>query len=255
MYDSVHFLIVPKMKSPIPNFEPCLEFCTILILYWRKSNLSDMEYLYIDLVIIDSVALTMSLNKSYKVISQTAPPKALVTGPTIFSLLIHVLICVLFQVWIYLYTINQEWFCSISDDFPPCWEPNPGGSFSNRTVLNPNNGTVPPIPAKLDASNCSMEDRTEEYFVEHYGTVALFLFSQFQYIHMSFVFSAGKPFRQPVYKNVYFLLTQIILTASSIFIVLSDAQWVEDIFELKYRGKEDNLPPLPSARDSSFRYV
>ena len=59
-----------------------IQFCSILILYWRKSNLSDMEYLYIDLLIIDLVALTMSLNKAYKTISQTPPPRALVTAPT-----------------------------------------------------------------------------------------------------------------------------------------------------------------------------
>jgi cation-transporting ATPase 13A2 len=57
-----------------------IQFCTILILYWRKSNLSDFEYLYIDLLIIDLVALTMSLNPAYKSISTISPPKALVTG-------------------------------------------------------------------------------------------------------------------------------------------------------------------------------
>lgn len=57
-----------------------IQFCTILILYWRKSNLSDMEYLYIDLLIIDLVALTMSLNRAYSTISEISPPKVLVSG-------------------------------------------------------------------------------------------------------------------------------------------------------------------------------
>ena len=68
---------------------------------------------------------------------------------------------------------------------------------------------------------------------------------------MSFVFSVGKPFRQPIYKNVLFMGALILLTASSIFILLTDAEWVVDLFDLKY----ENLPPVPSRHESRFRYV
>lgn len=61
-----------------------IQFCSILILYWRKTNLSDWQYLYIDLIIIDIVALTMSLSPAYKRISEIPPPKALVTGKYYF---------------------------------------------------------------------------------------------------------------------------------------------------------------------------
>lgn len=147
---------------------------------------------------------------------------------------------------VYKYTINQIWFCSPSDGYPPCWD------ALGHPIINPNNGTIPSSPNTLYyREKCEIEGLEEEYHVEFYGSVALFLFSQFQYIHMSFVFSVGKPFRQPIWKNIYFMAALLILTASSIFILLSDAEWVIHLFELQY----ENLPPIPSATESSFRYM
>lgn len=208
-----------------------IQFCTILILYWRKTNLSDWEYLYIDLIIIDLVALTMSLSHAYDRIADVPPPRALVTASTIFSLLIHIIINVFFQIFVYFYTIYQPWFCSISDDFPPCFA-------GNATISTPNNGTIPASPVM---GNCDMNDLDEEYYPEHYATVALFLFSQFQYIHMSFVFSVGKPFRQPVWRNLVFLGVLLVLTVTSLFFLFTDMTRVIDLFQMKF----DGLPLLP----------
>ena len=68
---------------------------------------------------------------------------------------------------------------------PPCWYPDTNGSFENRTIddviQNPNNGTIPAFPMNLIENECSNDtDVEEEYHVEFYGAVALFLFSQFQ---------------------------------------------------------------------------
>jgi len=211
-----------------------IQFCSILILYWRKTNLSDMQFLYIDLIIIDIVALTMSLSPAYKKISEIPPPKALVTAPTVFSLIIHVSTCLIFQVIVYLYTIHEPWFCSISDDFPPCFHPD------NSTILIPNNGSIPVNPV---IGTCSNEEKDEEYYVEHYATVSLFLFSQFQYIHMAFVFSVGKPYRQPIWRNLTFICALLALTLTSIFIIFTNMSFVTDLFELK--KEHPPLQPLP----------
>ena len=57
-----------------------IQFCTILILYFRVTNISDWEYLYIDLIIINLVALTMSLNEPSDRISRHSPPRVLMAG-------------------------------------------------------------------------------------------------------------------------------------------------------------------------------
>ena len=50
----------------------------------RVTNLSDLQFLYIDLIIINLVALTMSLNNPSERISQQAPPRILVNGKLMY---------------------------------------------------------------------------------------------------------------------------------------------------------------------------
>ena len=124
-----------------------------------------------------------SVQKSSGVI--VTPPVTFLRFQKVFSLLIHVLVCVLFQVFVYMYTISQPWFCSAPDNYPPCWYPDEYGTYENRTIddviPNPNNGTIPAFPISLTENECDTDSEVEEeYHVEFYGATALFLFSQFQ---------------------------------------------------------------------------
>ena len=132
-----------------------IQFCTILILYFRVTNISDWEYLYIDLIIINLVALTMSLNEPSDRISRHTPPRVLMAGenfikifltfnvilaPTVFSLVGHLVVCIGFQVIVYLFLLQHEWFCSMSDQSPPCLD------SSGYVLAKPNNGSYPVTP-------------------------------------------------------------------------------------------------------------
>jgi len=145
----------------------------------------------------------MSLNKSSDIISDITPPRALVTAPTIFSLIAHLVVCVIFQIGVYFYTNEQEWFCSLSDNVPPCYD----YSKPPRLLEIPNNGTLSNWPERFDSDKCAnLEEQGEErgdIIVTTHITGALFLFSCFQYIIMAFVFSVGEPFRQPGSLSLY----------------------------------------------------
>ncbi|KAG5864745.1 hypothetical protein JTB14_000355 [Gonioctena quinquepunctata] len=66
---------------------------------------------------------------------------------------------------------------------------------------------------------------------------AIFSISLFQYIIMCVVFSKGKPYRKPLYTNVYFTASLVITTSFCIYMVLSPAEWLRNVIELK-------LPPI-----------
>ena len=118
-----------------------------------------------------------------------------------FSLISHLLVCVIFQIGVYFYTNNQEWFCSLSDSYPPCYDCLAPKNCTDVPYLidKPNNGTISNIPRRFDVEKCENGDEDErgELIVSTHITASLFLFSCFQYIIMAFVFSVGEPFRQP----------------------------------------------------------
>jgi magnesium-transporting ATPase (P-type) len=55
-----------------------------------------------------------------------------------------------------------------------------------------------------------------------YETTALVFIANFQYIITCMVFSISKPFRQPLYSNVWFARSLVILIGFNIYIVVSD---------------------------------
>lgn len=127
-------------------FYSFVQFISVVIIYWRSSIPSDTEYLYVDLLIIDVIALTATRNEgriepmtrifrilpvlllnfliqnqAYEKISPNAPPPRVIHLPTIISMALQISIVTAFQIGVYFWTINQEWFCSVSDNFPDCF--------------------------------------------------------------------------------------------------------------------------------------
>ena len=116
-------------------FYSFVQFISVVIIYWRSSIPSDTEYLYVDLLIIDVIALTATRPSSseftskrlqirfqaYEKISSNAPPPRVIHLPTIISMTLQISIVTAFQIGVYFWTINQEWFCSVSDNFPDCF--------------------------------------------------------------------------------------------------------------------------------------
>lgn len=66
----------------------------------------------------------------------------------------------------------------------------------------------------------------------NYENSAIFIVSCFQYVLVALVFSVGPPYRQPLYTNVLFLLTLIILFACAIGILFMQSGSIFDLLEL-----------------------
>lgn len=77
----------------------------------------------------------------------------------------------------------------------------------------------------------------DEYLYDGYENYSVFCLSTFQYAMLAIVFSQGKPYRNTMFSNKYFILSIIILSILNAYVTLYPAQWVVNLLELK-------MPPV-----------
>ena len=68
--------------------------------------------------------------------------------------------------------------------------------------------------------------------VETMETNTLFLMSNMQYIATCFAFTMGKPYREPVYKNIAFIVNIIVIVILGVYINIYPAKWLQKILEV-----------------------
>uniref|UniRef100_A0A0K0E871 Cation-transporting ATPase n=1 Tax=Strongyloides stercoralis TaxID=6248 RepID=A0A0K0E871_STRER len=90
------------------------QFITIMHLYWLGTNLTDFEFLYIDLLLITLVAITFGATPACNRISKTPPPTRLLSLGSILSILGQLTIIGMFQMFTFIYVSYQSWFIPYS---------------------------------------------------------------------------------------------------------------------------------------------
>ncbi|XP_054889379.1 polyamine-transporting ATPase 13A3-like isoform X2 [Poeciliopsis prolifica] len=187
-----------------------IQYISVILLYWILSNLGDFQFLFIDLVIILIIAFTMSLNPAWKDLVRQRPPSSLISGPLLCSVLTQILTCLAFQVLAFYLVQQQSWYETWTPQSDACNISQPS-SFSDRR-----NGTT-----SHDHKN-----------IRNYENTSLFYVSSFQYLVVAIVFSKGKPFRQPSYKNWPFMLSCVGLYSFLLFIMLYPISAVDNFLEI-----------------------
>uniref|UniRef100_A0A665U7H4 ATPase 13A3 n=1 Tax=Echeneis naucrates TaxID=173247 RepID=A0A665U7H4_ECHNA len=153
-----------------------IQYLSVTLLYSILSNLGDFQFLFIDIAIILIIAFTMSLNPAWKELVRRCPPSSLISGPLLFSVLTQILTCLVFQVLAFLLVQQQSWY--------EIWTPHACNISGSSLPLSPN------VTTPHNHKN-----------IKNYENTTLFYVSSFQYLAVAIVFSKGKPFRQPSYKN------------------------------------------------------
>lgn len=87
-----------------------VQFVSVLLLYSIASNLTDLQYLYIDLVIITSLALVMGKTDAYPLLVAQRPGGSLMSPVVLFSLISQIIIQTIVQVGGFYYVQSQSWF-------------------------------------------------------------------------------------------------------------------------------------------------
>ncbi|XP_076000643.1 polyamine-transporting ATPase 13A3-like [Genypterus blacodes] len=184
-----------------------IQYLSVTLLYSILSNLGDFQFLFIDIAIILIIAFTMSLNPAWKDLVWRRPPSSLISGPLLCSVLTQIMTCLIFQVLAFLLVRQQSWYeiwtpvsdaCNVSS-----------GTFSHN-VTSPH-----------DIKN-----------IKNYENTTLFYVSSFQYLAIAIVFSKGKPFRQPSYRNWPFMLSCIGLYTFLLLIMLHPIPAIDSFLEI-----------------------
>uniref|UniRef100_A0A4W6FKM1 Polyamine-transporting ATPase 13A3 n=1 Tax=Lates calcarifer TaxID=8187 RepID=A0A4W6FKM1_LATCA len=177
-----------------------IQYLSVTLLYSILSNLGDFQFLFIDIAIILIIAFTMSLNPAWKDLVWRRPPSSLISGPLLCSVLTQILTCLVFQVLAFLLVRQQSWY--------EIWTPQSDACNVSSSSLSHSQNTTSPHDHKN---------------IRNYENTTLFYVSSFQYLAVAIVFSKGKPFRQPIYKNCK--TYSVLLIVSVMYIVCVPHDW------------------------------
>ncbi|KAL7991168.1 hypothetical protein Chor_012823 [Crotalus horridus] len=186
-----------------------IQYLSVTLLYSVQSNLGDFQFLFIDLAIILVLVFTMSLNPAWKELVAQRPPSGLISGALLFSVLSQILICLGFQVLGFLWVKQQPWYKTWTPSSDAC-------NFS----------------AAANSSQPANVSNHDEHNIRNYENTTLFFVSCFQYLIVAVVFSKGRPFRQPCYRNYLFVISVVALYAFALTILLHPVAAIESFLEL-----------------------
>ncbi|XP_063707485.1 polyamine-transporting ATPase 13A3 isoform X3 [Culicoides brevitarsis] len=166
-----------------------VQFASVIILYSIDSNLTDWEYLYIDLFMISIFAFFFGKTESYDgPLTKQAPLNSLIAMSPIASLALHLIVAISFQIIGWYHVKAQPWF-----------EP---------FVFT--------------------EDKEEKNQLGCHENYTIFVISCFQYIILAFVFSKGAPYRKSVISNYGFLISILVNTTITVYIALFPSDWLAE---------------------------
>uniref|UniRef100_A0A2M4CH50 Cation-transporting ATPase n=1 Tax=Anopheles darlingi TaxID=43151 RepID=A0A2M4CH50_ANODA len=178
-----------------------VQFASVVILYSIDSNLTDWEYLYIDLFIISVVAFFFGKTSSFDgpLVKQT-PSNSLISLAPLLSLALHMMVAIGIQLAGWYHVQAQPWF-------------EPFNYTSER---------------ELNDHGC-------------YENYTIFSISCYQYLILAIVFSKGAPYRKSIFSNYGFIISILVNTALAIMLTLYPPHWLMEAFELVMPPEEEGF--------------
>ncbi|XP_061696081.1 polyamine-transporting ATPase 13A3-like [Syngnathoides biaculeatus] len=181
-------------------------FCSVILLYMVLSNFGDWQYLVTDTIMLSLIIFTMSLNPAWTKLVRCAPPASLMSAPVLSSILFQMLNSLLFQIFTFVLVQQQSWY-----------------QTSEEMKYNESRS--------IDRYDLNQTEAEGIYIIKSFESTSLFFVTACQYLIVAVVFSKGKPFRQPSYKNWPFVLTCTILYAFLLFILLYPVPAIDKMME------------------------
>lgn len=166
------------------------EFLSVAFLYYFDSNLTDFQFLFIDVALIVNFAFFFGMTEAFTGKLYAVPPLTSLLGVVpIVSLIGQMLFILVTQYASYLALTMFPWYVRHTyegDEANECWE-----------------------------------------------NYVIYTVSMFQYIILAVVFSHGAPYRRSVVTNKQLMVSVAVMTAISIYITVSPAEWLSKFLELR----------------------
>ncbi|XP_064459602.1 polyamine-transporting ATPase 13A3-like isoform X2 [Ornithodoros turicata] len=167
------------------------QFTSVVILYSLYSNLTDLQFLYVDLFLITLFAAVFGRTRPSPVLDKSPPPLSLMGLTPLVSILSQILLVVLAQMSGVLLLWRQSWY-------------------------------QPHI--QVDGGDEDEELACQDNYV-------VFAVSVFQYITLAVIFSKGHPYRKTIFSNYWFLSSLVLMTAMTLYLVLYPSQFLVNAFD------------------------
>ncbi|KAG8515841.1 putative cation-transporting ATPase 13A4, partial [Galemys pyrenaicus] len=178
-----------------------IQYIGVLLLYWETNSLSNYQFLFQDLAITTLIGVTMSLSGAYPKLVPFRPAGRLVSPPLLLSVVLNILLSLAMQIVGFILVQRQPWYAT--DMHSACTEQN-----ETISVL-----TVSPTAPGINGSDSDFKS---------FGNTTIWFLGTINYIIVAFIFSKGKPFRQPTYTNYIFVLVLVIQLGVCLFILFAD---------------------------------
>lgn len=86
------------------------QFITVLLLYWQGANITDFEFLYIDLLLLTTLSVTFGRTAAYHKLSKQPPLISLTSVAPILSLVLQMAVMLAVQIFWYFFIQQASWF-------------------------------------------------------------------------------------------------------------------------------------------------
>ncbi|OMJ79978.1 hypothetical protein SteCoe_19847 [Stentor coeruleus] len=174
-----------------------IQFTCAIILYLEKTNLTNSQYMYQDIFTILPLTFTMAASLPHHKLSKRMPPGSLISVPILLSIGFAIIQAIGYIVAAICIVKSMLWY-----------------------------------KKECTSDHCEVGKSTiDEPLASIEGNV-IFLQGTVQLIGICTIFSMGKPFREPIYKNKPFVITVTILFAFNIYFLLDRSEFTYNFIEL-----------------------
>lgn len=191
-----------------------IQYIGVLLLYWEQSTYANYQFLFQDLAITTVISVTMSLNHAHPKLAPYRPPAQLISPPLLLSVILNIILSLILQICGFVIVQNQMWYSS-SDIYSACRPAN--GSYLNNTsrnyILQP-------------------QDPTVKTAYQSYENTTVWLLGTINCLIVAFVFSKGRPFRQPIYTNYIFVIVILVQFTVCLFLLFANISNLYTAMEL-----------------------